>query len=126
MCCRKGEDGWYFEPATVAAAIDLVKELMAKYKIPVENVIRHYDVSGKVCPEPYVRNNDDWKNFKLQLTTTKSTEQKTNVNKTVETVAKEVIRGNWGNGQERKKRLAAAGYDYKAVQAMVNKLLKEG
>ncbi len=44
--------------------------------------------------------------------------------KSVEELAKEVIRGEWGNGQERKDRLAAAGYDYATVQAKVNELLK--
>ncbi len=44
--------------------------------------------------------------------------------KSIEEIAKEVIRGNWGNGQERKDRLAAAGYDYATVQAKVNELLK--
>ncbi|GEM_PF-6552718 len=44
--------------------------------------------------------------------------------KPIEEVAKEVIRGNWGNGEERKQKLAAAGYDYAAVQAKVNELLK--
>lgn len=39
-------------------------------------------------------------------------------------IAKEVIQGKWGNGQERKDKLAAAGYDYAAVQAKVNELLK--
>lgn len=39
-------------------------------------------------------------------------------------IALEVIDGKWGNGEERKKRLTQAGYDYKAVQAIVNKLLK--
>jgi len=42
----------------------------------------------------------------------------------IETVAKEVIEGKWGNGQERKDRLTAAGYDYSKVQDLVNKLLK--
>lgn len=44
--------------------------------------------------------------------------------KAVNTIAKEVIAGKWGNGDERKKKLAAAGYDYDEVQAAVNKLLK--
>jgi len=39
-------------------------------------------------------------------------------------VAKKVIRGEFGNGEERKQKLAAAGYDYAAVQAKVNELLK--
>lgn len=44
--------------------------------------------------------------------------------KTVDELAREVIRGNWGNGAERKNRLTAAGYDYNAVQNRVNELLK--
>jgi len=44
--------------------------------------------------------------------------------KTVAAVAKEVIAGAWGNGEERKERLEAAGYDYRAVQDQVNALLK--
>ena len=44
--------------------------------------------------------------------------------KSVDTLAKEVIQGKWGNGEERKKRLTAAGYDYNAVQKRVNEILK--
>lgn len=40
-----------------------------------------------------------------------------------EEIAKEVIKGKWGNGVERIERLKAAGYDYDAIQAIVNKLL---
>ena len=36
-------------------------------------------------------------------------------------IVNQVIRGDWGNGAERKKKLEEAGYDYKAVQAEVNK-----
>lgn len=43
--------------------------------------------------------------------------------KTVSQVAKEVINGEWGNGDARKQKLEAAGYDYAAVQAEVNKQL---
>lgn len=42
--------------------------------------------------------------------------------KDVTTVAKEVLAGSWGNGDDRKNRLTAAGYDYTAVQAEVNRL----
>jgi hypothetical protein len=44
--------------------------------------------------------------------------------KTVDELAREVIRGLWGNGTDRKNRLTAAGYDYYAVQARVNEILK--
>ena len=44
--------------------------------------------------------------------------------KSVDEVAKEVLAGQWGNGDDRKNRLQAAGYDYNAVQAKVNELVK--
>lgn len=43
--------------------------------------------------------------------------------KSNEDLATEVIRGDWGNGQDRKNRLTAAGYDYGAVQNIVNQRL---
>lgn len=44
--------------------------------------------------------------------------------KSIDTIAREVINGKWGNGSSRKSRLEAAGYNYKEVQARVNALLK--
>lgn len=46
------------------------------------------------------------------------------VKKNVNTIAREVLAGNWGNGTDRKARLTKAGYDYNKVQAAVNKLVK--
>ena len=43
--------------------------------------------------------------------------------KSNEELANEVIEGKWGNGDERKKKLEAAGYDYNAVQKIVNEKL---
>ena len=43
--------------------------------------------------------------------------------KSVSEIAKEVIDGKWGNGDERKKKLTQAGYNYNAVQTEVNKLV---
>jgi LysM repeat protein len=45
------------------------------------------------------------------------------VNKSIEEVAADVIKGNYGNGSERRKNLEAAGYNYSQVQAAVNQLL---
>lgn len=47
----------------------------------------------------------------------------TTVKKSVDEIASEVIAGKWGNGSDRKNRLAAAGFDYNAVQAKVNEKL---
>lgn len=44
--------------------------------------------------------------------------------KSVDTIAREVIQGKWGNGAERKQKLTAAGYDYSMVQKRVNELLR--
>ena len=43
--------------------------------------------------------------------------------KSVDEIAREVIRGVWGNGAQRKQKLTEAGFDYAAVQARVNELL---
>ena len=49
---------------------------------------------------------------------TKSTSKKSSAE-----IAKEVINGKWGNGDERRRKLAAAGYDYNDVQKIVNELM---
>ena len=69
MCSRKDSKGNYYIPdATVKRAAELTKELMAKYGIALSGVIRHYDVTGKRCPEPMVANTVLWQNFKALLT----------------------------------------------------------
>lgn len=75
MCCRtkgdktKADANWYFEDATVASTIALTKELMAKYDITPDRVIRHYDVTGKTCPAPYVFNTGKhtWEQFQAAI-----------------------------------------------------------
>lgn len=77
MCVRnKGNKAdtsrdWYFEDATVQTAIELTKELMERYNVPADHVIRHYDVTGKICPNPYVYNHTQhtWEDFKKALVT---------------------------------------------------------
>ena len=66
MCSRK-DGNYYFKEQTIKNTVELVKELMKKYNISIENVIRHYDVTGKVCPEPYVRDINAWNDFKSKL-----------------------------------------------------------
>lgn len=66
------ESGWYYSEETIQATIKLVKFLMKKYNIPLDNVIRHYDVSGKFCPGIVGWNEnsgsiDKWLEFKNNL-----------------------------------------------------------
>lgn len=60
---------WYFEDLTVWAAIKLTRELMDKYGIDADHVVRHHDVTGKICPNPYVYNHTThtWEAFKAVL-----------------------------------------------------------
>ena len=48
-------------------AAKLVRELMRKYGVPADRVIRHYDVTGKNCPAPMVSNMTLWRKFKDSL-----------------------------------------------------------
>jgi len=122
MCCFNNNGALDISESVVNRTIELVKELMAKYNIPVERVIRHYDVTRKVCPAPFVNNGARWNTFKLKLTPAPATTP-TETKKSVEELAREVINGKWGNGDERKKRLTDAGYNYSEIQNRVNELL---
>ena len=56
---------------TVASAIELTKALMKKYNIPASNVIRHFDVTGKLCPAYWAgkENTSKWESeFHSKLT----------------------------------------------------------
>ena len=51
-------EGWYLTDETLKQCAKLVKILMKKYNIPLERVIRHYDISGKLCPGVMGWNNE--------------------------------------------------------------------
>ena len=53
---RAEDKDWYFEDATVDRLVEFVRDLMVKYNVPIENVVRHFDVTGKWCPRPYMGN----------------------------------------------------------------------
>lgn len=69
MCSRKNSKGqYYIKTDTINNTAELTRDLMKKYNVPVERVIRHYDVTGKMCPEPFVRDTKEWQDFKKSLT----------------------------------------------------------
>lgn len=55
---------------SIATAAELVRYLMQRYGVPVDCVIRHYDVTGKYCPGPMVDDPALWAAFKQSLTQT--------------------------------------------------------
>ena len=61
--------------------------------------------------------------FDTFITTSGGSPSTSTPKKSVDTLAREVIQGDWGNGTDRKNRLTKAGYDYDAVQRKVNEML---
>jgi N-acetylmuramoyl-L-alanine amidase CwlA len=66
-------EGWTFTEASLDNAVKLVKYLMKTFNVPKENVVRHYDISGKLCPGI-----KGWNNAKLYTTDGKSTNEQNN------------------------------------------------
>jgi N-acetylmuramoyl-L-alanine amidase CwlA len=68
LCSRKDSMGnYYFDDKTVENAIKITLYLMDKYNIPVDKVIRHFDVTGKNCPAPFVKDESKWMVFKNRI-----------------------------------------------------------
>jgi N-acetylmuramoyl-L-alanine amidase len=67
--CDTTKDGTVaISEATMANAIELGKIIMKKYNIPLDRVIRHYDVNGKLCPNCNdLLNDNTWNAFKSRL-----------------------------------------------------------
>ena len=67
LCSRKYSNGtYYFKDETINNAAWLTKMLMDKYGVSINNVIRHYDVTGKYCPRPFI-NENAWQDFKARV-----------------------------------------------------------
>lgn len=66
-------EGWTFTEAAINNAVRLAKILMQKYNIPIDRVVRHYDVSGKICPGVA-----GWNNASLYTTQGAVTKEKNN------------------------------------------------
>ena len=67
-CCIPDESG-KFTDETYQSLVELVAWLMGRYDLTTDNVIRHYDVTGKDCPKYFVENSNAWSDFKTDLLT---------------------------------------------------------
>lgn len=122
--CSVIRNGVYVIPeATMKRAAKLTRELMEKYHIPVSRVCRHYDVTRKNCPEPWIRNPQLWEKFKTMLTEKEvedMTEQQTR------NIAKQEI----ANAEKAKKVYdtvdAVPAWGKATVQKLVNKGFLQG
>lgn len=61
-CCHPDESG-EFETATYDSLVQLTGWLCERFHLSSEDVIRHYDVTGKNCPKYFVENEDAWNQF---------------------------------------------------------------
>ncbi len=62
-CCHPDSSG-QFTDETYNALVKLVRYLTDTYGLNADDVIRHYDVTGKLCPYYYATNEDAWQAFK--------------------------------------------------------------
>ena len=120
--CYSKSGGDRFDKAEENAAEFIASKLKEKgWKI--DKVKKHQDFANKYCPH---RTLDlGWERFLNKIRNYLGEEQVDtgNSSKDLNTIADEVIAGKWGNGEDRKNRLAQAGYNYSEVQALVNQKL---
>lgn len=65
LCLTDRQGG--LRQGAIAQGVQLVRALMEQYAIPPDHVLRHYDVTGKHCPGPFVEQPSLWEDFKNQL-----------------------------------------------------------
>ena len=65
-CCHQKANG-KFTAQTQASLIQLCTYLCIKFDLTEENLIRHYDVTGKICPKYFVEHPDAWETFKKDV-----------------------------------------------------------
>jgi N-acetylmuramoyl-L-alanine amidase CwlA len=64
--CHLKSDGAYTD-ATYDSLVHLTAWLCEKFGLTEEDIIRHYDITGKICPKYFVDNEEAWKQFKLDV-----------------------------------------------------------
>ena len=68
ICTRYTNGEYWFDPAAVEHAAEFVRYLMRKHNVPLDHVIRHFDVTPKNCPAPMCgEHHGEWLRFKELL-----------------------------------------------------------
>lgn len=65
-CCIDNSAG-KFNEKTYDALVELTAWLVGEYDLKMDDVIRHYDVTGKSCPKYFVEHESAWEDFKLDV-----------------------------------------------------------
>lgn len=140
------DTGWHVSGVAMSSLIKLVADVCKRNNISKLvwsdnkddrinhrngcNMTVHRDFKNKDCPGAYLMSQMPYiadevnKLFGFSgVVPQPSAPQHSNPNKTLDEVAREVIAGKWGNGEDRKSKLQAAGYVYEVIQQKVNELL---
>lgn len=117
--CYSKSGGTKFSKAEENAA-ELIADILKRYGWGIDKVTKHQDYNGKYCPHRTL--DMGWERF-LNMVEAKLTPENI-LSKSIGQIAEEVIKGLWGNGADRKKRLTSAGYNYNQVQEAVNAIVK--
>lgn len=134
--------GWTVADVTVEEACRLAGWIFARafgFAPTRDNVHHHFDWKSTTCSGPYIRSIREQMFQRVlahynafvgggapALTPSPTPAPAPSGGKSIDAVAREVIAGNWGSGDERKRKLSAAGYDAAAVQRQVNAILGGG
>lgn len=73
--CIHPDKSGKFERKTIINLISLVIWLATLFNVPTSRVLRHYDITGKLCPLYWVLHSEDWCNFRRQISTALSIEE---------------------------------------------------
>ena len=65
-CCHEDEDG-KFNSQTYQSLVELCAFLLGKFDLTPDDLIRHYDVTGKMCPKYYVEHSTEWEQLKQDV-----------------------------------------------------------
>lgn len=65
-CCHPDETG-QFNASTYQSMVDLTGWLCQRFGLTSQDVIRHYDVTGKLCPKYFVEHEDAWEQFRADV-----------------------------------------------------------
>lgn len=121
--CATGD--WPVSDAAYSKLIDLCVDICQRNGIKAlnytgdadGNLTEHRMFTATACPGPYLHKRMG------RIAAEVNSRLSAQPAKSVDEVAREVIRGEWGNGSDRRQRLKAAGYDYDTVQDRVNAIL---
>lgn len=119
-----GAPNWDVAPETFDTLVELVRDIAKRHGLlPLRvgvNLFGHRDFMATACPGQLYNRLQELADRVNGGSSSGSTPAPQPGRKSNQQIANEVLAGQWGNNPQRRERLIAAGYDYNAIQAIVN------